>query len=197
MFEMFADSILPDFGLKRVESRDDANRRLAKERQEQKMSAAKIAPPVDAVLEESVRKRNLSLSQGLHRLNTTALASTEQQLRQAAPTPQTQDLLAAVQYELSLRPSGERLAAVTALQNNTVPTVGPLVLVQPSGIQVVAGVDPASALGASVSAIGTGVAPAKKGGAAGIIAAVADAAGAITSGITALDRLFAANPPDP
>jgi len=56
---------------------------------------------------------------------------------------------------------------------------------------------PTDDLRAAVATIGRGVAPKKKGGAAGIIKPLADAAGAITAGITALDRLFAANPPDP
>jgi len=55
----------------------------------------------------------------------------------------------------------------------------------------------AEQLAASAKSIGRGVAPKKLGGAAGMIKPLADAAGAITSGITALDRLFAANPPDP
>jgi len=197
MFDLFADSVLPSFGLKKTETEYERATRLRKEREDARVSVSTIAPPAGPLINEALRKLDIARHFYLDNVSTTALESTAQQLRQAEPTKESQDLLAAVEYRLTLRPPAERVAAVAALKANTVPTIGPLVTVTPAGLKVSAGVDPASALGASVSAIGTGVAPKKLGGAAGIIKPLADAAGAITSGITALDRLFAANPPDP
>lgn len=58
-------------------------------------------------------------------------------------------------------------------------------------------ISPRDVIGGIGASIAKSTAPKKAGGPAGIVGAVASAAGAVVAGATQVERFFAANPPDP
>lgn len=196
--ELFADSILPDFGLRLTPEQRAKNDAVARRK-------AQIAADKEQAAVKKAAQAQLDAITPKVGPNSSAAGLTLEQLQNLKFSDEAGVLSRRyydqrAQQQLRGTPPGAAQKVVLSdralfYRDNQITTVFPATAGAVAGIPASGPAPPAVPGGTPIAST---TAPKKAGGPAGIVGgAVASAAGAVVAGATSVERFFAANPPDP